>query len=80
MVSRKATNSWLMNGVVMFSDESTFCLWQNDRLVMVRGFRGERRSLEFTVRGHAGITPGVKRYGILLALGTDPLWSLWEAD
>jgi hypothetical protein len=48
----------------MFSDESTFCLWQNDRLVMVRGFRGERRSLEFTVRGHAGITPGVKRYGI----------------
>jgi hypothetical protein len=47
----------------MFSDESPFYLWQNDRRVMIRRFRGERRNLEFAVGGHGGGTLGVMVWG-----------------
>jgi hypothetical protein len=59
---------------LMCSNESPFCLWQNDRRVMVKRLRGETQFgvCSFAVRGHGGVPPGV--------MDTDPLWSLSEAD
>lgn len=40
-------------------NKSQFCLWQNDRRVMVKRFRGKKHNMKFAVRGHVGVTPGV---------------------
>jgi hypothetical protein len=44
---------------IIFSDESWFCLWQFDGRLRVRRPRGQRLNLQFALRRHSGLTPGV---------------------
>jgi hypothetical protein len=44
---------------IIFSVESRFCLWQLDRQLRVRRRRGQRLNLQFALRRHSGLTPGV---------------------
>lgn len=58
---------------IVFSDESRFCLWQNDGRRRVRRYRGERRNLQLAERRHTALTPGVMVWGAICLGQRSPL-------
>jgi hypothetical protein len=58
---------------IIFSDESRFCLWQSDGRLRVRRPRGQRLNLQFALRRHSGLTPGVMVWGAIQFRSRSPL-------
>jgi hypothetical protein len=58
---------------IIFSDESRFCLWQFDGRLRVRRPRGQRLNLQFALRRHSGLTPGVMVWGAIQFRSRSPL-------
>jgi hypothetical protein len=58
----------------VMTDESRFCLWQSNGRLCVRRPRGEERlNLQFALRRHSGLTPGVILWGVIQFGSWSPL-------
>jgi hypothetical protein len=49
----------------VYAEESRFCLWQSDGWLRVRIPRRQRLNLQFALRRHSGLTPGVIVWGAI---------------
>jgi hypothetical protein len=70
-VKKCVFGDWLQ--LIIFSDESRFCLWQSDGRLRVRRPRGQRLNLQFTLRRHSGLTPGITVWGAIQFGSRSPL-------
>jgi hypothetical protein len=59
---------------IIFSDECQFCLWQSDGRLRIRRPKGQRLNLQFPLRRHSGLTPGVMVWGAI-QFGSKPVTS-----
>jgi hypothetical protein len=72
--AKKGDSGW-RNGIIMvFSDESRFCLWLNDGRIRIRRYCGERPNFQFALRGHTGQTLGVMVQGAVCLAGYTRTW------